>query len=300
MSRRAVITGATGFIGSNVVKKLVEDGWHLSIITRDKSAYDQLRGIEKQISIFIYDGTVERMIEIVAIAKPDIVLHIASLFLADHKSNDIDALIQSNILFGTHLLEAMAQNGVDKMVNTGTSWQHYEDSDYNPVCLYAATKQAFEAILTYYSKVKGIKTITLKLLDTYGSGDTRPKLLSLLNKIRMSNNEILGMSGGEQILNLVHIHDVISAFQISANRLLANLVEESESYAVATSEKVSIKQLVEIIEDILDMKLSIEWGARPYRDREVMNPWSNGPKLPGWDPKVSLKAGLKDYFFLES
>lgn len=300
MSRRAIITGATGFIGSNLVKRLVEDDWQVNIIIRDKSTYDQFRGVEEQISVFTYDGTIDRMLEIFSVVKPDIVFHIASLFLADHQPNNIDALIQSNILFGTHLLEAMARNDVKKFINTGTSWQHFEDSEYDPVCLYAATKQAFEAVMTYYSKVKGIKMITLKLFDTYGAGDTRPKLLALLNKLRLSNEEKLGMSGGEQILSLVHIQDVMSAYQISAKRLLDNLVEESESYTVASNERVSIKQLVEIIEDILNLKLSIEWGARPYREREVMKPWSKGINVPGWEAKVSLRAGLYDYFLVES
>lgn len=295
MSRRAIVTGATGFVGSNLVRRLIEDGWQVSIITRDNSNYDKLDGLEGQISTFTYDGTVERMLEIFSIVKPDIVFHTAALVLTDHQPDQIDALILSNILFGTHLLEAMDKNQVNKMINTGTSWQHFEDAEYDPVCLYAATKQAFEAILTYYSNVKGIKIITLKLLDNYGAGDTRPKLLALLNKLRQSTNQTLGMTKGEQIINLVHIRDVTNAYLVSAERLLNNWVQEYESYSVSTEERLSVKQLVELIEEILELKLPIEWGARPYREREVMIPWSSDLKLPGWEPEVSLRAGLQKY-----
>ncbi|MNP45814.1 hypothetical protein D3C76_1397660 [compost metagenome] len=79
--------------------------------------------------------------------------------------------------------------------------------------------------------------------------------------------------------------------------MLNNLVTHSESYSVSTEEEVSLKQLVEIIETILDENLTIEWGARPYRTREVMIPWSKGLKLPGWEPQINLRAGLKEYFF---
>ena len=68
----------------------------------------------------------------------------------------------------------MKEVGVKILVNTGTSWQHYENKDYSPVNLYAATKQSFEAILQYYVEVASLKAITLKLFETYGLDDPRP------------------------------------------------------------------------------------------------------------------------------
>ena len=295
MSKKAIVTGATGFVGSNLVAKLIEEGWQVGVIVREESKYEQFESME-HVSIFFYNGTVEILIEIIATFKPDIVFHLASLFLSSHRPSEINALIQSNILFGTHLLEAMAQNGVSRFVNTGTSWQHFENHEYDPVCLYAATKQAYEDIVTYYARVYEIKAITLKLFDTYGTGDSRLKLLALLNNLRYEQNNMLGMSPGDQIINLVHIKDVINAYILSSERLLSNLVLETESYAVSANEEVSIKELVMLIEQILHAKLPIQWGIRPYRSREVMIPWNKGTRLPGWEPKISLIEGLHDYF----
>ncbi|MDN4066520.1 NAD(P)-dependent oxidoreductase [Paenibacillus vini] len=298
MIKKALVTGATGFIGSNLVAKLLEDGWQVSIIVRKESNLDHLVGTKSRIKIFSYDGTVERMLEIMSTAEPDIVFHLASLFLAEHKAEDINSLFQSNILFGTHLLEAMVKNDVKMLINTGTSWQHFENYDYNPVCLYAATKQAYEDILAYYVNAKEIKAITLKLFDTYGSKDPRPKLLAFLKKMRYSN-DILEMSGGDQIINLVHINDVIKAYLMGAERLLNNLVTDTETYAVSSDEVVSLKQLVKIIETFDGENLPIKWGARAYRNREVMTPWSKGIRLPGWEAEITLRDGLREYF-LES
>ena len=69
--------------------------------------------------------------------------------------------MSSNITFGTQLVEAMVANGCYQFVNTGTSWQHYENDEYNPVNLYAATKQAFEDILRYYVETSALRVITL-------------------------------------------------------------------------------------------------------------------------------------------
>ena len=91
----------------------------------------------------------------------------------------------------------MTVNGVSKIINTGTFWQHYENREYSPTCLYAATKQAFESILHYYVEAKFLMIITLILFDSYGPSDPRPKLFSLLQEARQSE-KVIAMSPGEQ------------------------------------------------------------------------------------------------------
>jgi nucleoside-diphosphate-sugar epimerase len=224
--------------------------------------------------------------------KPDIVFHLASLFLAQHQIGDIDELVQSNIVFGTHLIEAMIANDIYKLVITGTSWQNMDNEEYNPVCLYAATKQAFETMITYYLKVTPLKVINLKLFDTYGPSDLRPKLFSLLRKAVQEQSSLL-MSPGDQQIDLVYIDDVISAYCLCAERLTSDLVMSMETYAVSSDMPISLKNLVGIYEKIGNIKLDIHWGGRPYRSREVMVPWNKGMRVPGWKPRVTLEEGIR-------
>ena len=205
---------------------------------------------------------------------------------------DIVPLINSNVKFSTQLLEAMNESGIKNIVNTGTSWQHFENNAGSPVNLYAATKQAFESILQYYIEANFFKVITLKLFDTYGPDDPRPKLFHLLEKISKTQ-EPLAMSPGEQLIDIVHVDDVINAFMIAAERLLTLQVTNHDRYAVSSGDPISLKKLVSIYEKETNIKLSIQWGGRPYRDREVMTSWSRGEIMPGWAPKVSLSNGIK-------
>jgi nucleoside-diphosphate-sugar epimerase len=62
----------------------------------------------------------------------------------------------------------MQAAGIRRLVNAGTTWQHYLGQVYDPVNLYAATKQAFEAILKFYTSTRDFQAITLELTDTYG------------------------------------------------------------------------------------------------------------------------------------
>ena len=289
--RIALVTGGTGFVGANLVRRLVSDGWETHVIVRQGSDLSMLTDVEQAVRVHVHDGSTEQLIGIVKLASPQIVFHLASLFLAQHTPQDIEPLINSNLLFSTQLVEAMSVNDVRYLINTGTSWQHYENRDYSPVCLYAATKQAFEAVLTYYVDVSRLSAITLQLFDTYGPNDPRAKLFTLLRKTVRSGEPLL-MSPGEQMIDLVYIDDVLGAYLLAAERLLQNRVGSHEIYAVTSGQPVKLRDLVETYGQVIGQPLAVEWGARPYRPREVMQPWINGVVVPGWEPKVKLAAGI--------
>ena len=286
----ALVTGATGFVGCNLVRRLVHDGWRVHILKRSDSKLPDFPEFER-ITDRVHDGSTQNMVDHVAQAKPDVVFHLASLFISQHATNDVDSLILSNVLFGNQLLEAMKVNGVSRLINTGTSWQHYNNEDYNPVCLYAATKQAFESILTYYVQAEGLNVITLKLFDTYGPADPRLKLFKLLNDAAKSG-EPLNMSAGEQLIDIVYIDDVIDAYVIAANRLLEGGGLTHESYMISSERLLPLKDLVALFSEITEQDVVVNWGARPYRSREVMVPWNCGNTLAGWSPKIKLEDGL--------
>lgn len=291
-NKRALVTGSTGFIGSNLVRRLVSEGWETHVLIRPTSDFDQIEDIKNKINFHYYSGEVESLVNIIKEIKPTVVFHLASLFLANHSSEDIDRLISSNILFPAQLIEAMAKNDCRNLINTGTSWQHYNSNEFNPVNLYSATKQAFEDILAFYIKAKSIKCITLKLFDTYGPKDSREKLIKTLINISASG-ETLSMSPGEQQIDLVYIDDVVDAFILAAHRLMQGKVSSHEQYSVSTGAPISLRDLVNILSEVFVRPINVAWGARPYRPREVMVPWVGGVWLDGWYPKFTLDKGLR-------
>ena len=286
---RVLLTGATGFIGSQLALRLVVEGHEVAVVVRPDSRLDVLQAIIPRITVHIYDGSYESLVRALEVSRPELVIHVASLFLAQHKSSDVARLIESNLNFPAQLLEAMSQVGTGYMLNTGTSWQHYQNEIYNPVNLYAASKQAFEALLEYYVKAQGLKVITLKLFDTYGPGDFRPKLFSLLRRTARTGN-ILRMSPGEQEIDLVYIDDVLEAFLMAMQRL--NIVTTAENYAVSNSMRLSLRELTHIYGEATGYMLNVEWGGLPYRPREVMTPWTGGQLLPGWKVRMPISEGI--------
>jgi len=270
---------------------MLADGWQISVVIQKGLSAEPLGDDARRVQLFDLDGTTEQLKGIVAEAKPDVVFHLASLFLASHTSEQIVPLIESNVLFGTQLLEAMTANGVSRIINVGTFWQHFESRDFDPVNLYAATKQAFESVLAYYVNARNVRALTLKLYDTYGVGDPRKKLIAILGEAAASKSE-LAMSPGEQLLSLVYVDDVVEAFVVAANRLLKGAACPNESFAVRANELISVKDFVALYSRVSGREIPVKFGGRPYREREVMVPWLL-PTLPGWTPKVTLEEGIK-------
>lgn len=289
--RVALLTGVSGFVGANLARHLMREGWEVHAAIRDASRLedDLQHGGMKAHAI---DGSTQGIIRLIQDVRPTAVFHLASLFIAEHTPEQVEPLIASNVLFATQLLEGMKEAGVRYLVNTGTSWQHYANETYNPVCLYAATKQAFEDIAKYYVEAASLRVITLQLFDTYGPGDRRQKLFALLRKAA-DTGMVLTMSPGEQLIDLVHIQDVTMAFLMAANRLITGQGGPLEVYAVSSGRQLMLRDLVELYAKVTGYSPEVVWGGRSYRSREVMIPWNKGQAIPGWRPSVPLEDGLR-------
>jgi nucleoside-diphosphate-sugar epimerase len=289
---RVLLTGGNGYIGSNLVRRLLIEGFEVHVIVRPKSNLTLLKAELCSITVHRYDEAGNTLVEVMEKVKPEIVFHLGSLFLPDHSAGDVKALIDSNILFSTQLIDAMSVVGIGCLVNTGTSWQSFENEIYNPVNLYAATKQAFEDILRYYTEAKDLRVITLRLFDTYGANDPRPKLVNLL-KQTFETGHVLEMSPGEQLIDLVYIEDVVECFIVAGRRLIQAKESLAEVYAVSSLAPISLRELVAVFSEVAGKPLNVNWGVKSYRSREVMLPWASGCTLPEWGPKTPLTKGLR-------
>ncbi len=290
-----LITGATGFLGHNLTKKLIRSGEDVHILLRHSSDSSELSTYLQPNQIHKTDGGFNSINTAVRMARPKVIFHLASKFISEHTHNDINSLIDSNITFPCMLLESMSQNAVHNLVNIGTAWQHYTNEEYDPVCLYAATKDGFESLIDYYVAANDINVVTLKLFDTYGPGDTRPKLMNLLRTAAVTG-EIIEMSKGDQEIDLLHVDDVTDSFLRASEMLFSNDIDKHQIYKVNSGQPLILRDLARIIEEVTTLSLNIDWGKRPYRPREVMKTWRGGTPLPGWKPKISLTEGIKMIF----
>ena len=265
---KILMTGITGFIGKNLAERLLNNGHEVFAIVRPTSKIDELsKNLQDNVKFFTYDAdnTVLDIVTDLCVEdnRPDVVYHLASwLLTTEHKFEDIKDLIQSNITFGTELLDAMTANNLYNFVNADTMLQ----------------------------EARQLKCISLCIFGTYGSND-KGRIFALLKKIADSG-ETLKMSPGGQLVDFVYIDDVVDAFILAGNYLAKNQYDYCGTYGVSSMNPIPLRSVVEIFEEVSGKKLSIEWGGRPYRQREVMITWTNFKTLPGWEAKINLREGI--------
>lgn len=291
-----LITGATGFVGSNLVRKMQQDGYDLLLLTHKKHSNTSDHNTEE----WQLTDNIDVLKELFQTREIKGIIHLATCFAPAHTYGQIPEMIKSNIELGTLLLDCAYHSNVSFFINIGTFWQHYNGDEYNPVNLYAATKQALEDIAAYYRIISNMKICTLCLNDTYGKGDTRKKIFPLWKEMANDSEKTMQMSPGEQIIDILHIDDVVNGILHLMNMMLNDSPEirDEHIFYLSSHEKYSLKKTAEIFENVYGKKLNIQWGAKPYREREVMLPQCYGKALPGWKNNISLAEGIRDFLEL--
>jgi nucleoside-diphosphate-sugar epimerase len=275
---RVVVTGVTGFIGSALLPLLSIQASEIAVVTRPGRAVD----LE---NVACIDAEGPELVERIAASSPDVVIHLATHFLASHEVADISTLVRSNIEFGTFVLEGASACSA-RVVNVNSAWQHVEGADYSPVSLYAATKQAFSDISTYYAQVRGLDVRDVTLFDSYGPGDTRMKLVPMLLAAAKSG-ATLDMSDGQQLIDLTYVEDV------ALGVVHAALAHDIPASTVLRSwSPLSVREVVARVEAVTGTSIAVNWGVRPTRPREMRSDWVFGTALPGWQPRVGFDEGL--------
>jgi len=293
---KLLITGATGFVGSHLVCHLARSThYDVAVLRRRSSRHRFPTDVEQRLETHILDDGAANILDILAACRPDVVVHLATCFLSSHTMERIDDLVQANITFPTKLLEAMAAHGVRRFINTGTYAEHFNcNPDYDPVTLYAATKKAFEDILRYYVNAVHLSHIKVTLYDTYGPDDTRRKILNiLLDAVRQGQK--IDMTPGHQLMDLVHIDDVVRAFELATDYISTHDRVDS-AVEIGSGSPRTLREIVGVVEGILGRSIDVNWGGRAYRERDNMTvkpDLSLAKTLLGWEPQTSLEEGLK-------
>lgn len=263
---RVLVTGAGGFVGRALVPVLVARG--CSVISHGRSS-----------------AAPREIVDTIAAEQPDVVVHLATRFIAGHEVDDIPDLVRSNIEFGLLVAEGAVAAGA-RMIVIGSAWQHYEGRAYDPTSLYAATKQAFEVVLDYYRSVRGLETRTVTLFDTYGPGDLRPKLIPLLMRAALDGTP-MDMSDGENLIDLTYISDVVNGIaDVALDR------DAPPDCVLRTWQPITVREVVSHAERAFGREVPVRWGVREARPREMRTDWVFGAPPPGWAPTVSLSDGL--------
>lgn len=287
---KVLMTGSTGYLGGKLVNLLVHEGHDVHCLVRPSSHAEGLLVLPSGPQLWVHDGRVKRMLDIVGQVKPDQVIHMASMQSYEHEPEDIDQLCQSNMQLGLQLAEAAASCGCERFINTASYWEFGDVlGDGVPISLYASLKRAFRETLNFYQVYKGLDVVNLVLYDTYGPGDMRGKIISHLTNALKTGLRV-GLSPGEQRLYLTHVDDVCQAYLHALGPVDCL---SGSCFSVCPEAPVSLREVVACLEKVSGREVPVVWGRNPYAERQIMEP-VHFERLAGWQTQISLTEGLAE------
>ena len=299
-----LVTGATGFIGANLARRLVSEGHDVHLLMRKKT--DQLpwriTEIKDQVKLDFYSPSEQDSIDrIFKEVKPQWVFHLAA-HGAYSWQQDNALILESNYVLPSRLLDAAVEHGCESFVNTGTSSEYgqkdhapTEDEPLNPVSYYAATKAGATHLCRYFAGAHNINIPTLRLYSCFGPYEQPNRL--------MSNLVACGAEGRWPKLvdencahDFVYVEDVVDAYILAAKRQLSENCDQGAIYNVGTGVQTTLKDVVRIAAPLMKIEAKATFGTMPNRswDAEV---WvcnhARITKELGWRPQHNFEDGLK-------
>lgn len=290
--RRVLVTGASGFIGANLVRTLLSIGVDVHIFTRETSDLYRLETLKK--NLIIHQGILENeedVIKAIKQSKPDIIFHLATPRGSDRKS-----LLQGNILGAFHLLEAMHQVVVPHLVMTGSYFEygpnseaHKETNPLFPTMWHGAVKAAAGLLLQQAARV-GSHLTYLRLFHVYGPLESYQRLIPTAINAAFTNKPIR-LSSPHFRRDWIHVFDVINAL-LKAGTLLS---DNNCILNIGSGFEYSVQEIIDCLEKTLNKTIPIDHREFPSRATDQINNCANidaAAEILKWQPHFSLAKGL--------
>ena len=298
---KVLVTGGAGFIGSNLVRVLLENNNSVSVLDNFMSGYRS--NLDPFPSVRIIEGDVRDKSAVeLAMQGVEVVFHLAAS-VGNKRSIDypiVDAEI--NVLGTINVLEAARKEGVRKIVASSSAGIFgelktipiKEDHPIEPDSPYGCTKLCEEKLCLSYAKLYDIEAVCLRYFNVYGPNqrfDAYGNVIPIF-VFRMLRDETLLIYGdGEQTRDFVHVDDVVQA-----NIKAADAIGVSGAFNIASGTRVTINRLVEMISKDNKNENKIEHGPeRPGDVRHSLADISLANQLIGYSPSVELETGVIAY-----
>lgn len=284
MKQTVLVTGATGFLGSHLVKILLKKDYDVIILKRSFSNTWRINDVLSRLTSYDIDVcNLEQPFQ--EAGKIDSVIHTSTNQGRNHET--ISEIFAANTIFPLQLLEIAASFHTKLFINTDTILNKELNS-------YALSKHHFKEWGKQFANQGKILFVNNKLEHIIGPGDDEFKFSTYIIKHCLNNAAELELTLGEQKRDFIYINDVVSAYLL----LLKKAPQQPElyqEYELGSGQAISIREFVETVHQMTQSKTVLKFGALPYRKYEIMNFQADIEKLKtlGWSPSYSLKKGLE-------
>lgn len=306
---RVLVTGGAGYIGSIAVHELLKEGHEVIVVDNLSNGKEEL--VPKNVWFYNVDLVdLDELKDVFSENEIDAVIHFASYKAVD-ESMENAIKYSDNVTGTTNLLKCMAAFDVKKLVYSSSAAVYgvpdesvaTEDTSVNPTSFYGETKLQCERMIEWFSKIYGIQYVSLRYFNVAGDylGYIDPdakNVLPIIIETLLGKRDKFMIFGddydtrdGTCVRDYVHVKDLIDA------HIAALDVDTNEIINLGTAEGTTVKELVDMTEEVTGKKLNYEFAPRRVGDAGAFVASNEkAKKLLGWEPKYTVKEMIKSTY----
>jgi nucleoside-diphosphate-sugar epimerase len=295
---RALVSGASGFVGANLARRLLRDGHDVHLLLRPGYQPWRIQGIADRVQRHEADITnADDLRRMMQAARPDYVFHLAAFGAYSHQ-RDLDRMVGTNIVGTARLVDAAVEAGVKAFINAGSSSEYglrktaaREDDRLEPNSDYAMTKGAATHYCRHAAVSRDFNAITLRLYSIYGPWEEPTRLMPVLLAHAL-RGEWPPLTSPTSARDFVYVVDAIEAMLAVA---AAPSLPRGSIYNVCSGVQTTLGQVADTVRDLLAVAAEPRWSTMPPRDWDT-DCWVGSPDAlagaVGWRATTSLRDGL--------
>ncbi|WP_413385406.1 NAD-dependent epimerase/dehydratase family protein [Bacillus velezensis] len=288
---KILLTGATGFLGNNLLKKLTEiENITIILLLRKTSNLDKIKKFNFKINKVYYNE--EGIEKIFFENNIDVIIHTATTY---GRFEDKESVFKSNLILPLKLI-CSANKQVKKTIFINTDTFYGTNGYYNNFLNnYISTKKMLKNLIMPFGNFPNVIFINLILEHLYGPNDRPEKFIPTIFKNCINNKKEILLTKGEQLRNFIYVDDVVKAYEYIITHLNSYEFTKYNEYSIGCNQLYSIRTTVELIHRITNSSSKLNFGAVQTQEGEIFtksNPVNSLAHF-GWRCDYSLEKGLK-------
>lgn len=294
---RFLVTGAAGFVGANISRRLVERAEEVHVLVKPTTSLWRLEDLLDRLELHTGDITdasyVDKMVDEV---KPTVIYHLAT-HGAYHYQDEAEQILRTNVMGLWHLLRACSRVGYHLLVNTGSSSEYgatqhamRETDMLDPNSFYAVSKAAQSLLCRHVGRTGRGPVVTLRLFSVYGPYEEPTRLIPQLMMSALEDRGI-DMVSPQTVRDFVYVDDVVNVY-LEVEKLGA---VSGAILNVGTGVQTSLGTIVEKMGRVNGSAIRARWNsmqARPWDSSIWVSDVTNLRRNIGWVPETTVEQGL--------
>ena len=308
MAMKILVTGGAGFIGSNLVDRLVQEGNEVVVV--DNLSTGKRKHVNKKAVFYKLDIQSTRMDRVFRKERPLLLVHLAAQMDVRHSTEDPMFDAQVNILGTINLLEHAVRYGVRKVTFASSGGAIYGEQEVfpaaenhrtDPASPYGISKLAGEKYLAYYANATGLRYAALRFANVYGprqNPEGEAGVVAIFTKKMLQGDQPIINGTGKQTRDFIFVEDVVESIMVTLGEDIQGI------FNVGTGQETTINEIYRTLKDLTQSSCKDLFGAAKKGEqyRSVLDIRKIREAF-GWEPQMTVSGGLKktvDFFKTEN